>query len=213
MVRTPRPTAVTTDPLAALLEELDPARIAAVAPADEVEMARAARESLRSGALAVLRADSPRHLTVSCLLVAGPSHDPAIALGLHVKSGQWRQLGGHVDPGDASLRNAAVRELREESSIEVDAIATASSGAVGADSVRLSAGPLAVREFPVGTAQCEAHVDILFAARAPHRVALQTTDAGISRVDWFSPSALPQGTAADLRDDLPSLLRRLGALP
>lgn len=176
-------------------------------------MARAARESLRSGALAVLRADSPRHLTVSCLLVAGPSHDPAIALGLHVKSGQWRQLGGHVDPGDASLRDAAVRELREESSIEVDAIATASSGAVGADSVRLSAGPLAVREFPVGTAQCEAHVDILFAARAPHRVALQTTDAGISRVDWFSPSALPHGTAADLRRDLPSLLRRLGALP
>ena len=36
-------------------------------------------------------------------------------LTLHAKAGQWFQLGGHCEPGDATLAGAATREAAEES--------------------------------------------------------------------------------------------------
>jgi hypothetical protein len=61
----------------------------------------------------------------------------------------------------------------------------------------------------VGGRDCASHVDVLFAARVPDRVALQTHDAGIARIEWWSVSALPEGPAPDLRRDLPQLLSRV----
>ena len=58
------------------------------------------------------------HVTVGALLV-----DPAsrsMACVLHPKFGRWMQPGGHVEPGDASLRHAAARELAEECGVGVD---------------------------------------------------------------------------------------------
>jgi 8-oxo-dGTP pyrophosphatase MutT (NUDIX family) len=159
-----------------------------------------AQDDLRSGALTPLRADGVRHLTVSCLLVAGHAGEAGVALGLHRKSGQWRQVGGHLEAGDGTLLAAAHRELREESGVDAH---VESAGAV------LLPSPVAVREFPVGGRDCASHVDVLFAARVPDRVALQTHDAGIARIEWWSVSALPEGTAPDLRRDLPQLLSRV----
>ncbi|WP_232215986.1 NUDIX hydrolase [Promicromonospora sukumoe] len=63
----------------------------------------------------VLRTSVPDHLTASTLVL---SHDGArVLLTLHAKARRWFQLGGHLEPGDRTLANAAAREAREESGI------------------------------------------------------------------------------------------------
>jgi 8-oxo-dGTP pyrophosphatase MutT (NUDIX family) len=37
----------------------------------------------------------------------------------HAKSGSWFQPGGHIEPGDATLGDAALREAREETGLDV----------------------------------------------------------------------------------------------
>ena len=52
------------------------------------------------------------HLTASSLVLnASRTH---VLLTLHPKVGRWLQLGGHCEPADRSLRDAAVREAVEE---------------------------------------------------------------------------------------------------
>lgn len=54
----------------------------------------------------------PGHITASAF-VLHPS-EPAVALILHSKIGRWLQPGGHVEEGDGSIVEAAVREVEEE---------------------------------------------------------------------------------------------------
>ena len=55
------------------------------------------------------------HLTASALVV-----DPSrgrVLLTLHKKLKMWLQMGGHCEPGDLTLADAALREATEESGI------------------------------------------------------------------------------------------------
>jgi 8-oxo-dGTP pyrophosphatase MutT (NUDIX family) len=54
----------------------------------------------------------PGHITASAFVLH--PHEPAVALILHSKIGRWLQPGGHVEPGDRSIVDAALREVREE---------------------------------------------------------------------------------------------------
>ena len=62
--------------------------------------------------------DEPEaHFTGSAIVV-----DEAGARTLlvhHAKSGAWFQPGGHIEPGDATLAEAALREAREETGLDV----------------------------------------------------------------------------------------------
>jgi 8-oxo-dGTP pyrophosphatase MutT (NUDIX family) len=61
------------------------------------------------------RSDSEGHVTASAV-VARPSGD-AFLLVFHRKLDRWLQPGGHVEDGDTSVFDAALREAREETGI------------------------------------------------------------------------------------------------
>jgi 8-oxo-dGTP pyrophosphatase MutT (NUDIX family) len=88
------------------------------------------------------RACTTGHLTASAAVL-----DPArrrVLLTLHGKLGRWLQLGGHCEPGDATLAEAALREATEESAI---AGLVLCDGPVGLD---LHAVPCGLAGRPLG---------------------------------------------------------------
>jgi 8-oxo-dGTP pyrophosphatase MutT (NUDIX family) len=57
----------------------------------------------------------PAHLTAGALVL---SHDrQRVLLNLHRKARRWFHFGGHLEPGDATLAGAALREATEESGL------------------------------------------------------------------------------------------------
>jgi len=60
----------------------------------------------------------PGHVTASGLVLA-PAGD-ALLLVFHARLRRWLQPGGHVEPSDASVLDAARREVLEETGVVVD---------------------------------------------------------------------------------------------
>ncbi|MFF8608566.1 NUDIX hydrolase [Streptomyces sp. NPDC015346] len=90
------------------------------------------------------------HLTASALVV-----DPErgrVLLTLHRKLGMWLQMGGHCEPGDATVAAAALREATEESGI--------------AGLTLLPGGPVRLDRHAI-PAPCHWHLDVQYAALAP----------------------------------------------
>jgi 8-oxo-dGTP pyrophosphatase MutT (NUDIX family) len=89
-------------------------RLGVFVPSDAVE------ERAVESVLALLGADAafcstrfdPGHITASAFVVHPSDH--AVGLILHSKIRRWLQPGGHVEPDDADIFEAALREVREE---------------------------------------------------------------------------------------------------
>jgi 8-oxo-dGTP pyrophosphatase MutT (NUDIX family) len=61
--------------------------------------------------------DEPEaHFTGSAVVVDGAGERTLLVH--HAKSGAWFQPGGHIEPGDASPAEAALREAREETGLD-----------------------------------------------------------------------------------------------
>ncbi|MFJ2473338.1 NUDIX hydrolase [Streptomyces sp. NPDC087659] len=107
------------------------------------------------------------HLTASALVV-----DPArerVLLTLHRKLGMWLQMGGHCEPGDAALADAALREATEESGI--------------AGLTLLPGGPVTLDRHAI-PAPCHWHLDVQYAALAAPDAAPAISDESLD-LRWF----------------------------
>jgi 8-oxo-dGTP pyrophosphatase MutT (NUDIX family) len=130
---------------------------------------------------ATTRACRPDHVTASALVITPDA--ARVMLDLHGKVNRWLQFGGHVEPTDVGLADAALREAVEES---------------GCTDLRLwSATPVTVDIHP---APCGArrHLDVQFVAIAGS-AARPVAGAESHAVAWFDVDGLPDGTDDSVR--------------
>lgn len=156
-----------------------------VAPdADQRALAQTYLGFLEARPDAAHRTCAPGHLTASAVVF---SHDLAyVALVLHRIVGVWVQPGGHVEAGDATMLDAARREVREELGLEV---------AMHPDPVSLNCHAITCRGYQTPTR----HFDIRFAGRAHPDAELVLSDES-AEVAWWPVDALPDGVFDEVRD-------------
>jgi 8-oxo-dGTP pyrophosphatase MutT (NUDIX family) len=118
------------------------------------------------------------HLTASALVVDAAGE--RVLLCLHGRIGRWVQLGGHCEPGDRTLAEAALREATEESGIAGLALDPAP--------IHLDVHPVVCSGGP------SLHYDARFAAVAPPD-AVESVSAESAALGWFPPDALPEPLA------------------
>jgi coenzyme F420-0:L-glutamate ligase len=131
---------------------------------------------------AMWRSCAPGHLTASALVI-----DPVrrlVLLTLHPRAGMWVQPGGHCEPGDNTLLDAAAREAREESGI----------GALSFDPAPMG---LDVHPITCSLGVPTRHFDVRFLAVAPAGAEPIRSEESLD-LQWFSWDSLPRGTSPEL---------------
>lgn len=139
---------------------------------------------------ALWREGPPAHLTASAF-VLDPDHRH-ILLTLHRKGGFWVQCGGHLEPADATLSAAALREATEE------------SGIAGLEVV----GPADLNRHRLSAAfgPCQEHLDAAYLVQAPYGARPEVGPESVD-VAWWPVDALPEAVVPDLPDRLRRLLK------
>ncbi|AJE82475.1 NUDIX hydrolase [Streptomyces albus] len=135
----------------------------------------------------VFKACGSGHLTASALVI-DPERE-RVLLTLHRKLRMWLQMGGHCEPGDGSLAEAALREAGEES---------------GIGGLRLlPGGPVRLDRHRIPP-PCHWHFDVQYAALAPAGAVQAISEESLD-LRWFGYAEV-----ATVADD--SVLRLLAAV-
>lgn len=133
---------------------------------------------------------SPGHVTASAFVLAPTGGE--LAMIFHDALERWLQPGGHVEPGDADLVEAARREVREELGLERLTL-------LGDGPVDFDVHPIPAR----GSVAGHRHFDVRFLFRAGSRE-LRIGD-GVRAVDWVAPARLAAIGDASMRRVLSKL--------
>ncbi|MGW1464782.1 NUDIX hydrolase [Streptomyces sp. NPDC002308] len=136
--------------------------------AGQAELRRTYLDHLDAHPDGMWKACGTGHLTASALVL-----DPAagrVLLTLHKKLGMWLQMGGHCEPEDATLADAALREATEESGID--------------GLVLLAGGPVRLDRHPI-PAPCHWHLDVQYAALAPDGATQRISEESLD-LRWFA---------------------------
>lgn len=140
----------------------------------------------------------PDHLTASLLIVS--ADHTRVLLTLHHRLKRWLQTGGHCDPEDLSLADAALREGREESGIH--------DLAVDPEPVLLS-----LHEVPAcGPIRPSHHLDVQFVGVARPDAQAVISDES-DDLAWFALDELPADTDQSVRDLIAAAMTRLRGTP
>lgn len=136
--------------------------------------------ALGSGSAITDRANRSGHLTCSALLI-----DPNDRV-LHIRHnllGIWLRPGGHVEPHDTSLLQAALRELYEEAGIPASVVSPVETTPLDIDVHTIPANPV------VGEPE-HLHFDLHYAFRVAGspEITLQTEE--VNAYQWIAVSAI-----------------------
>jgi 8-oxo-dGTP pyrophosphatase MutT (NUDIX family) len=106
------------------------------------------------------------HITASALVI--DAAQGRVLLTLHKKLRMWLQMGGHCEPADATLADAALREAAEESGV--------------AGLTLLPGGPVRLDRHHT---PCAWHLDVQYAALAPAGAVEAISDESLD-LRWFA---------------------------
>ena len=125
------------------------------------------------------------HITASALVIEEQGR--GALLTLHPKVGRWLQLGGHLEPADASVLHGAVREVREESGI--------ARGRISSVPVRLDRHDVPCGRDDDGRVLASVHWDMQFVVVVPNAIPPVISDES-DDLAWFPSLSLPDVDAS-----------------
>ncbi|OAH14471.1 NUDIX hydrolase [Streptomyces jeddahensis] len=134
-------------------------------PEDQAELRQTYLDHLGAYPDGMWKACSAGHITASALVI-DPQHE-RVLLTLHGKLRMWLQMGGHCEPGDATLADAALREATEESGVPGLTL--------------LGGGPVRLDRH---LTPCAWHLDVQYAALAPAGAVEAISDESLD-LRWF----------------------------
>ncbi|MBT2400326.1 NUDIX hydrolase [Streptomyces sp. ISL-100] len=152
---------------------------------DQDELRRNYLDHLSAHPGGMWKACEAGHVTASALVV-----DPErgrVLLTLHKKLNMWLQMGGHCEPGDATLAEAALREATEESGIAGLTLLPSAGAARSASTMgggRVTGGPVRLDRHPI-PAPCNWHLDVQYAALAPGGAVEAISEESLD-LRWFA---------------------------
>jgi 8-oxo-dGTP pyrophosphatase MutT (NUDIX family) len=147
---------------------------------DEEEVLAEPRRQLSNGAGFASRHTFPMHVTVGALLVRG---DEVLLVEHRAYGGILLQPGGHLEPDDVTLPDAALRELVEEADVDHSQISLASD-----TPVYIEYGAVPAR--PAKDEPAHYHLDIGYSFFASERVEVGCIqEVEVTGADWYPLAA------------------------
>ncbi|SDC82511.1 8-oxo-dGTP pyrophosphatase MutT, NUDIX family [Sanguibacter gelidistatuariae] len=143
------------------------------------------------------RDGGPEHVTGSAFVFTPDLTQ--VLLCFHRKGQFWVQLGGHVEPGDASVAHGALREAHEESGLD--------------DLVLLRPTPVDLDRHGLGDGfgRCAVHWDVGYAVVAGGDLKTSVSEES-EALAWFPVASLPADTPDGFAGRVAGVLRELGAV-